>query len=105
MPAPVLQLEEEIIPARDAAGLAAFLHLLACVLRNTEAGEMDERVHQLEAIAGVAPLWELLFQLMCFSVPQVSSDASICTHAGCLLLLRRGVGLQQASSGISRFPQ
>ena len=68
----LLQPEEEIIPADDAAGLAAFLHLLACVLRNAEAGEMEERVRQLEGIAGVAPLWELLFQLMCFPVPQVS---------------------------------
>ena len=68
----MLQPEEEIIPASDAAGLAAFLHLLACVLRNAEAGEMEERIRQLEVIAGVAPLWELLFQLMCFPVPQVN---------------------------------
>ncbi|KAK9817460.1 hypothetical protein WJX74_003584 [Apatococcus lobatus] len=65
------KLEEEIVPASDAAGLAAFLDLLACVLRNTEEGEIEERVRQLETIAGVAPLWELLFQLMCFPVPQV----------------------------------
>ncbi len=60
------------MPANDAAGMAAFLHLLAAVLRNAEEGEAGERVRQLEAKAGLAPLWELLFQLMCFPVPQVT---------------------------------
>ena len=68
-----VQLEEEIVPANDAAGMAAFLRLLAAVLRSAEEGERGERIRFLEAKAGLgsSPMWELLFQLMCFPVPQV----------------------------------
>jgi hypothetical protein len=58
------------VPEADAAGLAAYLRLFARVMAGGADGAVAGWAAALEEEAGVAPLWELLFQLMCHPVPQ-----------------------------------
>ena len=62
---------DALVPESDAAGLTAFLRLLARVFGEGGADEAAAWMRLLEEEAGVAPLWEPLFQLMCHPVPQV----------------------------------
>ena len=68
-----------MVPASDAAALAAYVRLLAQV---AAAGSMEQQAARLaawEQSAQVAPLWELLFQLMCYPVPQVGPRGMMAT--------------------------
>lgn len=61
-----------IVPEADAAGLVAYLRLFTRVMRDGAPGAVAAWLHALEEAAGVAPLWEVFFQLMCHPVPQVT---------------------------------
>ena len=43
-------------------------------MREGQADEVASWVSQLEEDAGVAPIWEVLVQLMCCPVPQVGAS-------------------------------
>ena len=57
--------------------MVAYLRLFARVMAGGAAGAVVGWVHALEEEVGVAPLWEVLFQLMCYPVPQVRSQGSL----------------------------
>ncbi|KAK9838304.1 hypothetical protein WJX81_003260 [Elliptochloris bilobata] len=59
-----------IVPEADAAGMVAYLRLFARVMAGGAPGAVAGWVRALEEEVGVAPLWEVLFQLMCHPVPQ-----------------------------------
>ena len=67
------------MPDSDAQALVAYLKLLAKVFREGSVlGEGSSTspviawMHVLEEETGARPLWEVMFQLMCHPVPQVS---------------------------------
>ena len=70
-----------MVPAGDAAALAAYVRLLGVVASSGSAGQRAARLAAWEQSAQVAPLWELLFQLMCCPVPQVRFPMRpVCMH-------------------------
>lgn len=76
---PQLRHPEGVVPDSDAQALVAYLKLLAKVFREGSVpGEGSSTspviawMHVLEEETGARPLWEVMFQLMCHPVPQVS---------------------------------
>ena len=76
---PQLRHPEGVVPDSDARALVAYLKLLAKVFREGSVpGEGSSTspviawMHVLEEETGARPLWEVMFQLMCHPVPQVS---------------------------------
>lgn len=67
-----------MVPEADAAGMVAYLRLFARVMAGGVPGAAAGWVHALEQEVGVAPLWEVLFQLMCYPVPQARSAPAWC---------------------------
>ena len=71
---------EGVVPSSDAQALVAYLNLLAKVFREgsvpsegSSTGPVVAWMHVLEDETGARPLWEVMFQLMCHPVPQVTS--------------------------------
>ena len=93
---PQLRHPEGVVPDSDAQALVAYLKLLAKVFREgsvpgegSTASPVIAWMHVLEEETGARPLWEVMFQLMCHPVPQVST-AQECDvlprHLGYMLL-------------------
>ncbi len=79
---PQLRHPEGVVPDSDAQALVAYLKLLAKVFREgsvpgegSTASPVIAWMHVLEEETGARPLWEVMFQLMCHPVPQVSTPA------------------------------
>lgn len=49
-----------------------FAWLLTQVMRDAADGQVVSWMRTLEEESGIVPLWEVMFQLMCHPVPQVS---------------------------------
>lgn len=59
-----------VLPACDSAALCAYLDLFRRIMSESAADEVATWLQQLEDDAGVSPVWEVLFQIMCCPVPQ-----------------------------------
>lgn len=68
--------QELMVPDSDTRALAAYLRLLTRVVGRGNPQRVGAWLGQWEAGCGVAPLWELLLQLMCYPVPQVGLGVS-----------------------------
>ena len=75
---------ELMVPASDSAALAAYVRLLASLAASGSLEQRAQRLASWEQAAQVAPLWELLFQLMCYPVPQVPPTV-LCLGSDCML--------------------
>ncbi|KAK9788145.1 hypothetical protein WJX73_001060 [Symbiochloris irregularis] len=62
--------QELMVPDSDTRALAAYLRLLTRVVGRGNPQRVVAWLGQWEVGCGVAPLWELLLQLMCYPVPQ-----------------------------------
>lgn len=85
-----------VMPSCDAMGMCAFLRLFSRIMSQCHPDEAVIWIQQLEEEAGVTPVWEIFFQLMCCPVPQdlkASLDFAIASLARrpdvCALLLDR----------------
>ena len=66
---------ELILSANDTKALCAFSRLFETVMSEGNADEVVSWSRQLDDEAGVAPSWEVLFQVMCCPVPQALKAA------------------------------
>lgn len=67
-----------LVPEADAAGMVAYLRLFARVMAGGAPAAAASWVAALEQEVGVAPLWDVLFQLMCYPVPQARPAPACC---------------------------
>lgn len=64
------RLSDFVLPACDSKAICAYLALFRRVMSEGRVEEVLTWLRQLEEEAGVAPVWEVLFQAMCCPVPQ-----------------------------------
>ncbi|KAL4441042.1 hypothetical protein ABPG77_010473 [Micractinium sp. CCAP 211/92] len=64
------RMNDFVLPACDSKALCAYLGLFKRVMAEGRVEEVLMWLRQLEEDAGVAPVWEVLFQAMCCPVPQ-----------------------------------
>ncbi|KAL4457392.1 hypothetical protein ABPG75_012257 [Micractinium tetrahymenae] len=64
------RMNDFVLPACDSKALCAYLGLFKRVMTEGRVEEVLMWLRQLEEDAGVAPVWEVLFQAMCCPVPQ-----------------------------------